>query len=470
MSLIIIISTRNMIGLYPLLRNNIEPGLLCDFLLELGACSVSLVDADAGTNEEEPIFSDLQYYDDDPLYQVNTGGGAWHNHDGQRPYWNHCQIVAQFPPTVYAGWTTRIWPLLHDQWEGLQVTDNGAVPRRDWVSFVQQNWHPLVVADTFLLTFPWHNDTDLLPYLVLEPVKTSGIALSPSSSSSTSSSSTSPSPSMPLPLIRLQLQGGVAFGTGEHATTQLCLEWVRDNLRARTTTRKVDENDDNTTDTTEPPRSTTTNTTTITMLDYGTGSGILGIAACLYGRAHGLNVTATGVDIDADACRIANANAAMNDVSTTMMQSYLPPLHAAVDDESRSLLLRALQSQQQQQPPYQTTAISGNDDMDDNENNDVAQELIWRRRGGDEQHHQQQPPEQFDLVVANILAGPLIALAPILARFCRGSIGLSGILPHQGSAVAEAYRNAGFTNVVVAKELNGWVLVTGDKNPWPPQS
>jgi ribosomal protein L11 methylase PrmA len=427
---------------------------LCDFLLELGACSVSLVDADAGTNEEEPIFSDLQY---DPLYSdtVNTGGGAWHNHDGQRPYWNHCQIVAQFPPTVYAGWTTRIWPLLFEQWEGLQVIDNGAVPRRDWVSFVQQNWHPLVVADTFLLTFPWHNDTDLLPYLVREPANTSGIA-------STSS------PLSPSPLIRLQLQGGVAFGTGEHATTQLCLEWVRDNLRARTTTTR--KNDADTTDTTDSPRSTT-NTTTITILDYGTGSGILGIAACLYGRTHGWTVTATGVDIDADACRIANANAAMNDVSTTMMQSYLPPLHAAVDDESRSLLLRALQSQQQQQP-YQTTAISGNDDMDDNENNDVALELIWRRRGGgDEQRQQQQqPPEQFDLVVANILAGPLIALAPILARFCRGSIGLSGILPHQGLTVAEAYRNAGFTNVIVAKELNGWVLVTGDKNPRPLQS
>jgi ribosomal protein L11 methylase PrmA len=437
----------------------VEPDLLCDFLLELGACSVSLVDADAGTSEEEPIYSDLY----DPFHDTVNG---WHN---GRPYWNRCRIVAQFPPTVYAGFTTRLLPLLHEQWEGLQIEQNGAVPSRDWVSFVQQNWRPLVVADTFLLTFPWHNDTDLLPFLVVEPTTKTGISnatLSPSYSSSSSSSPPSPSP-----LIRLQLQGGVAFGTGEHATTQLCLEWVRDNLRARTTTTRKDDDID-TTKTTEPPRSTTT---TITILDYGTGSGILGIAACLYGRTHGISVTATGVDIDADACRIANANAIINDIPKTMMQSYLPPLHAAVDDESRSLLLRALQSQQ----PYQTTttatttttAITGNyntidGDDDSNDNDDDARELIWRR------DEQQLPPEQqFDLVVANILAGPLIALAPILFRFCRGSIGLSGILPHQGSAVVEAYTNAGFTNVVVAKELNGWILVTGDKTqPRPPQS
>jgi ribosomal protein L11 methyltransferase len=400
---------------------------LCDFLLELGACSASLVDADAGTDDEEPIFSDLL----DP-YQDTVNG--WHN---GRPYWNRCQVVAQFPQAVYAALDTTILPLLYEHgpvgWRGLTIERHGAVPNRDWVTHVQQDWRPLVVADTFLLTFPWHNDTDVAAYY----------DSANNCDDQTTQQQQLASQQSHQPLIRLRLQGGVAFGTGEHATTQLCLEWLRDTLRsAATAATTMDGNDMETT----KPR---TSTTTTTILDYGTGSGILGIAASLWAKALGLNVTATGVDIDADAIHIANANAALNGLSASNMRSYLPPLDAAVDDESRSLLMRAHQQQVMNSKRRRDNAKADVDDFDD----DDAQQLIWKYGVG----------ERFDLVVANILAGPLIALAPVLANLCRGKIAMSGILPHQGAAVVEAYTNAGFTNVVVAKELNGWVLVTADK-------
>jgi ribosomal protein L11 methylase PrmA len=86
------------------------------------------------------------------------------------------------------------------------------------------------------------------------------------------------------------------------------------------------------------------------------------------------------------------------------------------------------------------------------DNNVRDEQLIWKRKEGDQQ--------QFDI---NILAGRLIALAPVLANLCRGSIGMSGMLPDQGSAVAEVYRRAVASNAVLAKEFNGWVLVTGGK-------
>lgn len=332
---------------------------MCDFLLELGASSASVVDADAGTPDEEPIFSDMN----DP-WQDTVNWAA--------PFWNRCNIIAQFPSAVYESLDETIVPLLkeNEDWEYIQVIIDGKVPNRDWVTHVQKDWKPLVVADTFLLQFPWHDSSDLEPF---RKVQTD--------------------------LIDLRLQGGVAFGTGEHATTQLCLEWLSTCLSSGDCR---------------------------TVLDYGTGSGILGIAACLLSeKKYNTPISATGVDVDTDACRIANANADINQVD---MRNYLPPINAAVDNESRSLLMRAHQM--------------NNKDSDD--------DLVWESN------------EQFDIVVANILAGPLIALAPVLANLCKGAIGMSGILPHQGEAVVEAYTKAGFSNVRVAKELNGWVLVTGD--------
>ena len=82
--------------------------------------------------------------------------------------------------------------------------------------------------------------------------------------------------------LNIALDPGAAFGTGSHPTTRLCLQWLEDNLRSDT----------------RP-----------TVLDYGTGSGILAIAAMKLGAAR-----AYGVDIDSAAVEVARHNAAQNDV------------------------------------------------------------------------------------------------------------------------------------------------------------
>lgn len=82
--------------------------------------------------------------------------------------------------------------------------------------------------------------------------------------------------------VNISLDPGAAFGTGSHPTTRLCLQWLEDNLRSDT----------------RP-----------TVLDYGTGSGILAIAAMKLGAD-----TAFGVDIDLAAVEVARQNAAQNDV------------------------------------------------------------------------------------------------------------------------------------------------------------
>ena len=140
------------------------------------------------------------------------------------------------------------------------------------------------------------------------------------------------------------LDPGCAFGTGHHATTALCLEWLSR----------------------EPVADAH-------VIDFGCGSGILAIAALKRGAA-----SAVGVDIDAEALAISRANADINGVSARY----------------RSVL---------------------------------AGEFVAERRA--------------DIVFANILAGPLIALAPLLGALVvpRGALVLSGMLTTQVAEVSAAY-------------------------------
>lgn len=85
--------------------------------------------------------------------------------------------------------------------------------------------------------------------------------------------------------VNISLDPGAAFGTGSHPTTRLCLQWLEANVRPE-----------------QKP----------SMLDYGTGSGILAIAAMKFGALHSV-----GVDIDSQAIDAARYNAEQNDVSIT---------------------------------------------------------------------------------------------------------------------------------------------------------
>lgn len=161
--------------------------------------------------------------------------------------------------------------------------------------------------------------------------------------------------------IVLSLDPGLAFGTGSHPTTRLCLEWLRATVRGGER-----------------------------VLDYGCGSGILAIAAAKLGAGEVL-----GTDVDPQALVASRANAKANGV------------HARF-------------------------AAPG-------------------RLGA----------RPADLLVANILANPLILLAPALAARTRpgGKIALSGILEPQGGEVAAAYEP--WFTLAHARRLDGWVLLAG---------
>jgi ribosomal protein L11 methyltransferase len=177
--------------------------------------------------------------------------------------------------------------------------------------------------------------------------------------------------------INLRLDPGLAFGTGTHATTALCLRWLDQNIPARCRSQQ-------------------------TVLDYGCGSGILAIAACLLGINH-----ADAVDIDPQAL-IATMNNARTNRVEDKIHTYLTDEHAKHCAE----------------------------------NTDKS---------------------QYDIVMANILSGPLTELAPLLASYTSagGDIVLSGILEEQANALVAAYREFFIMDEPVFEE--NWTLLHGTK-------
>jgi len=163
--------------------------------------------------------------------------------------------------------------------------------------------------------------------------------------------------------IRIELDPGLAFGTGTHPTTALCLEW----LDART----VDG---------------------LTVVDYGCGSGILAIAAAKLGAGSVL-----AMDIDPQALIATHDNAERNGVSARI----------AITADA---LLAA---------------------------------------------------DSADLLLANILAGPLVELAPRFAQAVRpgGHLALSGLLLEQADTVTSAYRP--WFDIATGATRDGWALLAG---------
>lgn len=170
--------------------------------------------------------------------------------------------------------------------------------------------------------------------------------------------------------VNLRLDPGLAFGTGTHPTTSLCLRWLDKNITEQKN-----------------------------ILDYGCGSGILAIAACMLGAKH-----ADGVDIDPQALIATHDNAKINQVNKKI-SSYLP-----------------------------------------------------------DNYNKQHAETQYDIVVANILSGPLAELAPTLAKHTNtnGHIVLSGILKEQAESVLDAYGE--FFIMDKPETDEDWVLLHGVKN------
>jgi ribosomal protein L11 methyltransferase len=169
--------------------------------------------------------------------------------------------------------------------------------------------------------------------------------------------------------VNVMLDPGLAFGTGTHPTTALCMQWLDATI--------------------EPEQ---------TVVDFGCGSGILGIAALKLGAKR-----VVGVDIDPQAIEASHANAKRNNVEGKI-ELYLP----------------------KDQP--------GN--------------------------------FQADVVVANILAGPLAELKAIISAYVKpgGQLALSGILQSQAQSVIAAYSDEfSFDPIAVQDE---WVRLSARKHGW----
>ena len=205
---------------------------LCDALMAAGALSASIEDADAGTADERPQFGEPG--------SINSPG------------WDHSRVVALLEED------TDVPALLAEASAAIGLSEPlnyavGTVADQNWVQLTQSQFDPIRVSERLWIVPSWHE---------------------------------SPDPAA----INLILDPGMAFGTGSHPTTRLCLEWLE-----RTVSPSC------------------------SVLDYGCGSGILAIAAARLGAGR-----VAGVDIDPQAVESARANAERNEVSALFADSAEP--------------------------------------------------------------------------------------------------------------------------------------------------
>jgi ribosomal protein L11 methyltransferase len=200
---------------------------------ELGALSVSVEDADAGSQAEQALFGE-------------PGLPA------PRQAWLHSTVQALFEDEAAA--TQAATALMAQDWAGeLHLQALREVADTDWVRLTQSQFAPVAISPGFWIVPTWHE---------VPPDAQRVIRLDP----------------------------GLAFGTGTHPTTRMCLRWIASHV-----------------DPLRPwPR----------VLDYGCGSGILAIAAAMHGARE-----VQAVDIDPAAVQATQANARANSV---MLEAGLP--------------------------------------------------------------------------------------------------------------------------------------------------
>ena len=279
-----------------------EADPLSDLLTELGAASVTYEDA-----EDQPLLEPAP---------------------GETPLWESIEVVGLFD----AGLDRELirialsQQLSAEQLPTLQISD---LEEQDWVRAWMDDFHPMQFGERLWIIPSWS-----------DPVDPNG--------------------------VNVLIDPGLAFGTGTHPTTALCMEWLDGH----------------------PPINST-------VIDYGCGSGILAIAVAKLGAS-----SIHAVDNDPQALTATLDNAEKNGVMPAI-KTWLP--------------------------------------------NDFA------------------PAQQAQLLLANILAGPLIDLAPTLADHLEigGTIVLSGILQQQAEAVAAAY--APWFDLQPPSSREEWVRLVGEK-------
>lgn len=205
---------------------------LSEALDALDALSVSVEDADAQTEHEQALFGE-------PGMPPPKEG------------WQRSKVVALFAKEVVAK-EAAVLLAAQDFFESCQLLSIAAVPDQDWVRLTQSQFAPVEITPAFWIVPTWHEP----------PAQASEI---------------------------IRLDPGLAFGTGTHPTTRMCLRWIA--------THEVKGQ---------------------RVLDYGCGSGILAIGAAKFGAQ-----SIDAVDIDEAAVTSTNLNAQANEV---ILNAGLPDL------------------------------------------------------------------------------------------------------------------------------------------------
>lgn len=203
---------------------------LSEALLELGALSVDLLDADADTPDEQAIFGE----------PGEPPPGVWQHNRVSALFEEHQNVAAALRDAA-----ARIGLQKIPEYRIEPLADN------DWVRLTQSQFDPIPISARLWIVPTWHTPSD------------------PQA-------------------INIMLDPGLAFGTGSHPTTRLCLRWLDSHIKGGES-----------------------------VLDYGCGSGILAIAALKLGAAR-----AVGVDVDSQAVTASRDNAVANRVDN--VQFYQP--------------------------------------------------------------------------------------------------------------------------------------------------
>ncbi|KAL3652578.1 hypothetical protein CASFOL_002259 [Castilleja foliolosa] len=222
----------------------------------------------------------------------------------------------------------------------------------DWIKQTQESFHPVEIKEGLWIVPEWKNAPDLRA-------------------------------------INIILNPGLAFGTGEHPTTKLCLLLLHRLI-------KGGEH----------------------FLDYGTGSGVLAIAALKFGAE-----LSVGFDIEPQAITSARYNAALNDIGPDKLLLSLVPTNNGPRFES-----------------------------------ECQDSMIIAEKG------------KYDVVIANILLYPLLDLADRIVSYGKpgATIGLSGIISEQVPTVTEHYSQ--FLDDINVMMMEDWACITGTKKTAPSTS